>query len=394
MRNHLNERILVAAVTVALSISDVASAQPQAELTVGTRTVASAGAELSAGAGVDERAVGVIDFSDTAVLLRGRLQLFPELRGGSVVGFQFPDADSDLGVVFFHQTYVFLEGRNFGLKVGRSRIQSSIVEFPTVRDDDMLPYTDTLNPFSVGTTTEDHQYGNTLEVTGILAAKYFLSAHAEHLFLTPGDGGAVDFTLNSFGSSLYYRNIPDRIDSGVVREIGVGMNYNDAKDDGRPATWTAIAGGAVNLYPDPIHLFDFRLQGIYNHGDPGADLSNANGTFRARSARGGAAFRYLYSRGMVPTMQIALVGGYARYIGFGGANSWSGVLNGFYALGYGFDVGMQYQLSRNSAQVRTALGTPELAHVPQAILRFGYELDVNPLPNRDSILNVEHGYIP
>ena len=385
--------LVVLLLSAGLSNAGNAFAQPQAELTVGTRGVSSVGAELSAGADAVDGAVGVIDFSDTAVLLRGRLQLFPDVRGGSVVGLQFPDADSDLGVVFFHQTYLFLESRYFDIKLGRSRIQTSIVEFPTVRDDDLLPFTDTLNPFSVGSTTEDHQYGNTLEVTGILASKYFLSAHAEHLFLTPGDRGGVDFSLNSFGSTLYYRNIPALIDTEVLREVGIGVNYNDAKNDGRDATWALIAGGAVNVVPDPIHLLDVRAQAIYNNGDPGTSLSDANSTFRARSIRGAAALRYLFSKGMLPTMQIAVVGGYARYVD-NGANTWSGILNGFYSIGYGFDVGVQYQLGRNSAQVRSALGAPELVHTPQAILRFGYELNVNPLPTRDSILNVEHGYIP
>ncbi|MBN4059247.1 hypothetical protein JYT22_01185 [Endomicrobium sp. AH-315-J14] len=377
-----------------LLLSASASSQPQPELTIGTRSIASVAAELSAGADSQGGALGVVDFSDTSVMLRGRLQLFPEFRGGSVVGFQFPDADSDLGVVFFHQAYLFLEGRHFDVKIGRSRVQSSIVEFPTVRDDDLLPFTDTPNQFSSGTTTEDHQYGNVLEFTGILSSKFFLSAHAEHMFLSPGDQGSRDFTLNSFGSTLRYRNIPARINAGVIRELGVGVNYNDAKDDGLPATWTAIAGGALNIFPDPIHLFDARIQGIYNHGDEDTELSNANSTYRARSFRGAAALRYMFSDGSVPTMQVAIVAGYTRYIDNADASSMSGIVNGFYNLGYGFDVGVQYQMSHDSAGVRQALGTPELAHTQQAIMRFGYELSANPLPERDSILNVEHGYIP
>lgn len=375
-------------------MAGAAAAQPQAELTVGTRSVASVGAELAAGPNAVDRALGIIDFSDTSLLLRGRLQLFPDFRGGSVLGLQFPDADSDLGVVFFHQAYVFVESRNLDIKVGRSRVQSSLIEFPTLRDDDLLPFTDVLNPFATGATTEDHQYANVLELTGNLASKYFLAAHAEHMFLTPGDQGSVDFTINSLGTSFYYRNIPDRIDTEVLREAGAGFNYYDAKDDGRAATWNLIAAGALNLYPDPIHLFEVRAQGIYNHGDAEAQLSDANTTFRARSVRGAAALRYLFSDGMIPTMQVAIVAGYARYVEDGSANSWSGTLNGFYSLGYGFDVGVQYQLRRNSGQIREALGTPDLVHTPQAVLRFGYELTVNPLPNRDSILNVEHDYIP
>lgn len=372
----------------------VLAQEVQPELTLGMQSLGSAGAELSGGANSGEDAVGIVDFSDTALLLRGRIQLYPDIRGGSVFGLQFPDADSELGIVFFHQAYVFIESRYFDIKIGRSRVQSSVIEFPTVRDDDLLPFTDSLNPFSTGSTTEDHQYGNVLEVTGNIASRFFLSAHAEHMFLTPGDQGSVDFTLNSVGSILSYRNIPARIDNDLVRELGVGFNFYDAKGDGRSSTWNVIAGGALNLSADPIHLVDFRLQGIYNNGDQSVSLSNANSTFRVRSVRGTAALRYLYSKAMVPTFQVALVAGYARYIDDGNANSWSGVLNGLYSLGSNFDVGAQYQLRRASGQIRTALGTPEYGHSLQAVLRFAYEFTVNPLPTRDSILNNEHSYIP
>jgi len=372
----------------------VTAQELESELTLGVNSLGSAGTEISTGANSGDKATGVVDFSDTSLLLRGRIQLYSGIRGGSVVGLQFPDADSELGAVFFHQAHVFLEGQHFNLKIGRSRLQSSVVEFPTVRDDDMLSYTDAQSPVSSGTTTEDHQYGNVLELTGILATKYFLSAHAEHMFLTPGDKASEDFTLNSFGSTLSYRNIPARIDSGRVREVGTAFNYYNARGDGLPGIWNAMFGGSVNVVPDPIHLIDIRLQGIYNNGGDNDFLSDAKSTFRAQSIRGAMALRYLYSKGMLPTMQLAVTGGLARYFHDGGARSWSTAANGFYSLGANFDVGAQYQVRRDSARLRNALGTPEFEHKIQAVLRFGFEFAINPLPKRDSILNTEHQYIP
>ncbi len=385
---------LVALAAVVGTTRSASAQEVQPELTLGVLSLGSVGGEFSGGANGGDGAAGLVDFSDTSLLLRGRIQLYPDIRGGSVVGLQFPDADSALGTVFFHQAYVFIQGRHFDVKLGRSRLQSSIVEFPTVRDDDLLPYSDALNPFSTGSTTEDHQYGNVLEVTGNLASTFFLSVHAEHLFLTPGDQASSDFTLNSFGSTITYRNIPARIDNERIREAGVGVNYYDARGDGRAATWNVIAAGAVNVVPDPIHLIDARAQGIFNNGDASASLSDPNSTFRVRSVRGTAALRYLYSRAMIPTLQLAAVGGFARYIDDGNASSWSGAVNGFYSLGARFDLGLQYVLRRDSSQVRSALGTPEYGHSVQAVLRFGFEFAVNTLPNRDSILNNEHGYIP
>ena len=184
------------------------------------------------------------------------------------------------------------------------------------------------------------------------------------------------------------------MDSGIIRELGGAFNYYNARGDGLAPIWNALAGAALNLYPDPIHLVDFRVQGIYNNGEANEFLSDANSTFRARSLRGAMSVRYLYSAGMVPTLQVSVVGGLSRYFHDGGATSWSGIANGFYNLGADFDVGMQYQLRSDSARLRGALGTPEFGHSLQAVLRFGFELSVNPLPKRDSILNTEHGYIP
>jgi len=159
-----------------------------------------------------------------------------------------------------------------------------------------------------------------------------------------------------------------------------------------------IAATALNLYPDPIHLVDFRIQGIYNNGDGDATLvapdPSPNSTFRVRSIRGLAALRYQFSKSMIPTFQVAATGGYASYFDTAAANSWGGTINGFYNLGSHFVVGVQYLLRRDSQLLRSALGTPEFGHSVQAVLRFGFEFTVNALPNRDSILNNEHSYIP
>ncbi|MBL4632525.1 MAG: hypothetical protein JKY56_01560 [Kofleriaceae bacterium] len=383
--------VAIAAVGLAPRVSEAQEVQP--ELTLGMETLGSIGANYSTGENSGAGATGIVDFSDTALLVRSRIQLYPNIRGGSAIGLQFPDADSELGAVFFHQAYAFLEGQHFDLKIGRSRLQSSVIEFPSVRDDDLLSYTDALNPMASGSTTEDHQFGNVLEATGIIRTKYFLSVHAEHLFLTPGDQNSEDFTLNSVGTTIAYRNIPARIDTGRVREIGAAFNYYNAKGDGRAAVWNTILGGAVNLNPDPIHLIDIRLQGIYTNGDGDGTLTDPNSTFRAQSMHGAAALRYLYSKSTIPTFQLALVGGHARYFD-SKETSWSSIANGFYSLGADFSVGAQYQVESYSQGLRVALGTAEYDHRVQAVLRFGFEFTVNPLPKRNSILNTEHSYIP
>ena len=106
-----------------------------------------------------------------ALLLGFRQKLYNKFRGQLVVGLQFPDADSDLGQVFYHQVFVKLENRSNILKLGRSRVRSALIEFPTLRDDDALLFTDVLNPFSNGENTEDNQYGNVIEGTHLFGQR-------------------------------------------------------------------------------------------------------------------------------------------------------------------------------------------------------------------------------
>ena len=79
------------------------------------------------------------DFSDTAVLTGFRQKLYNNFRGQLVIGFQFPDAESNLGQVFYHHVFILLENKSSILKLGRSRVQSALIEFPTLRDDGADP---------------------------------------------------------------------------------------------------------------------------------------------------------------------------------------------------------------------------------------------------------------
>lgn len=96
---------------------------------------------------VDENSA-VNDFSDTGLLLGLRQKLYNNYRSRFVIGIQFPDAESDLGQVFFHQVHFQMENKWSLFKLGRTRVRSSLIEFPTLRDDDALQFTDVLNPFS------------------------------------------------------------------------------------------------------------------------------------------------------------------------------------------------------------------------------------------------------
>ena len=127
-----------------LTFASSTLAEVTPELELGTRGVVSANFDDTGGKGSST----VSDFSDTSVLFGLRQKLYSNWRGRFVLGFQFPDAESDLGEVFYHQVFVQVEDRHNVIKIGRSRVKSAMIEFPTLRDDDALGLTDVLNPFS------------------------------------------------------------------------------------------------------------------------------------------------------------------------------------------------------------------------------------------------------
>ena len=107
-------------------------AQVSPEIQLGARGVMSFNTNVAA----HEATSAVNDFSDTGLLLGFRQKLYNRFRGQLVIGMQFPDANSDLGQVFFHQTFLKVEDKSNILKMGRSRVRSALIEFPTLRDDD------------------------------------------------------------------------------------------------------------------------------------------------------------------------------------------------------------------------------------------------------------------
>lgn len=363
------------------------------ELTIGARGIASFAGTLTTAPGQTEQLSGLIDFSDTSLLVRGRYELFNGLRGGTLIGFQFPDADSDLGIIFFHQINVFLTSRWFKIKIGRSRTQANIVDFPTLRDDDMLVYTSVLNPFSAGKNTQDHQFANAFEATGIVASRYFFSIHAEHMIQNSDTVGTTNFLLNSVGASLSYQEIPGLVKSKVLKKLGIGANLYFIDQAQQAVIWNLLAGAALNLIPDPIHQLELRLQGIYSHGVAGLALTNINSSYRQQSLSISASLRYQWMKNMFPTLQVSIIGGYRRFLeNTDGADSWSIVANTFYRLGFGFDVGLQYQVESNHQSLQTNLSLPAMTHKLQAAFVFEFERAFGKLPERRSILNTEHRY--
>ena len=374
-------------------------AQVSPEIQLGARGVMSVNIDANSGA----TASAINDFSDSGILLGFRQKLYNKFRGQFVIGMQFPDADSDLGQIFFHQTFLLLEDRRNIIKLGRSRVASALIEFPTLRDDDALYFTDVLNPFSSGANTEDNQYGNVFEYTHIFSQRYRLRLHGEHFTKSPRfpETQETDFSLNAIGVSLEYRVPASQLwERPIIQQIGIGFNNFLADRDGfdnqydkmlKNVSFSAI----INVLRDPVYFLDWRSQLIYNQGfEEITSVRDWHSMSKAASFAAFTSVRYLYRKLERPSLQLSLSAGYKDFPDLLiKSNQLQFVFNAFYRLGANFDIGAQIQYRKNEGDLQTLLGKSE------ARFQFSLVYSIDQLWNsqfddRESLLNLEHGYIP
>lgn len=351
----------------------------------------------------DKTYSSVNDFSDTGILLGFRQKMYNQFRGQLVIGFQFPDADSDLGQVFFHQTFLKIEDKTNILKMGRSRVRSTLIEFSTLRDDDALHFTDVLNPFSSGENTEDNQYGNVLELTRIFNQRYWIRIHGEHFTKTPmsPEKSETNFSLNALGISFEYRVPETQIwNRPILQQIGIGFNnfltdrtgYSNKFDE---TLKNVLFSTILNLKRDPVYFWDFRTQTIYNLGFK--EITNIQSFYdlsRARSISVFSSIRFLYRKLERPTLQFSFSSGYKEFTQLDQSTSQINlVFNGFYRVGSNFDTGLQIQYNRFDGDLVKLFNENEI-RVQLALVYSVDQLWNSQFDDRESLLNLEHGYIP
>ncbi len=374
-------------------------AQVSPEIQLGARGVMSFNADIQD----NQKTTSANDFSDTGLLLGFRQKLYSRFRGQLVIGLQFPDADSDLGQVFFHQTFLKIEDQKNILKMGRSRVRSALIEFPTLRDDDALFLTDVLNPFSSGENTEDNQYGNVIEAAHVFAQRYWLRIHGEHFTKTPQPPAVseTDFSLNAVGLSIEYIVPETQLwNRPRIQQLGVSLNNFLTDRQGYSSQFdrtlkNVLVSGIFNIKPDPVYFWDARFQVVYNLGfDEIKTLSAYYDLTRARSAAHFFSLRFLYRKLERPTLQLALSGGFKVFPDLTNeTRQWQLIANAFYRLGENFDASLQVQQSQFSGDLQALYGKSETR------IQFGlvYSIDQRwnkQFDDRNSLLNLEHGYLP
>lgn len=374
------------------SPEDPARSESWLEWSLGLRAVTSVGLAKRESQGTKT----AFDFSDSLVYLRPRvpLTISRDLRAGALFSFTFPDSYEKVGTLFVGDAHMFLENRWAFFRLGRGRLKSHIVPTPALRDDDLIRFAEAQNPFSRGTTTADHQFGNVADLTLWPTPRLYADLHAENLANDVlGPQSLKAFELNSAGATLGYREIPSLTTLAVVRQLGVGTNWYYVDLAERQWAFDILGGGWLNLVADPVHTVDWRAQAIYANGVPGAEPTTPTGSFRARSVSSFSSIGYTYRRSLLATFRANVGGGYRRYLEQD-EDQVSALANVFWSLGQSVEVGAQYQYRQADRSLPQIFGEDQL-HSVKLFLVGTFETVINPLfDDRASLLNTQSGYVP
>ena len=335
------------------------------------------------------------DFSDSFALFQLDKRLYHLSRAGMIIGLQFPDAESDLGQVYFHQVNTFWNAEHWGVRLGRTRMQNTLLEFPTFRDDDLVEYAFVNNAFSNSEASEFQQYGNVLNVNYFTwSSKLRLGIHLENQTETTPNGEIVqEFQTNTAGAQVEY-SLPDAVRfDGIIRQIGAGFTQQFVDASNLSTVSNAYLSAAVNLDLNPVSHWELRGQSILTLGDDSGDISTILSRSRANAISVATSLRYLRNPYQMPRFQAALTFA-AKSFTDAGEVQWSMIPNLFYQIGAQVDLGLQYQYTDYSGDLAAAYGTQSDQSIKLALI-FNFDMTFNNyFSDRNSILNMEHGYIP
>ncbi len=327
-----------------------------------------------------------INLADSLLLLRFDKRLYGEKGiAGAVVGLNEHDEE-----MRFHQLHTFYWNQDLQLRLGRTRLPNFIIEFPTLRDDDLANYTHVGNASSHE--EFDQIYGE------LLSLDWFPDNRFQTLNLWTGtrhNGHDLDAPdgLDSYGVGYQYAQ-PEHVHFFErLRLAGIKIDRQKV-NTGNDNEWitAALAGIEFNLNRDPSKNWSMGIQGLFQEGIDGliTGLSNVANQARAESYSLVTALRYTHRPNLLTRWQAGLTLAYKDYTDNDAATQWTIVPSFIYRLGHGID--LLTQLSYKDYDSGLYEGGNDL--IFQVGMAFSLESVLNDqIGERDSILNLEHSYI-
>ena len=341
----------------------------------------------------DPAAESDLSLADSSLLLRFDKRMYNESVAGATVGIT---EDEDVAV--FHQLNGFYWNRDFSVSIGRGRLHNTLLELPLMRDDDLLDYTHMGNASS--STEFDQIFGEQLAFDLFIDQKIqrfsmwagIRRKGADPAFVITQDG------FNSAGFGYVYEQPEALRFVKRLRHAGILLDAQEVKlTSGRDWLYALIGGGEANLNIDPRHSWSLAGQAIMNQGISGITAANVlHGASNAVASRAASestslvvSLRYTGRPKLLTRYQAGLTLAYKDYPDISDGRQWSVVSSAFHRLGQGVD--LLAQLSYTDYGEGLGGGNDTVVQVGMA---FSFDAMFNDtIGQRDSILNLEHGYI-
>lgn len=331
-----------------------------------------------------------INLDDSSVLMRFDKRMYQDGVAGAVVGFRTVEE-----TLKFHQLFAFYWNQDINAEIGLTRIRNSIVEFPTIRDDDLLSYT------HVGNASSNEEFDQLYAKH--IAFDWFVDRKIQKVGVWTGTrGNESGFNapdgFDYYGAGYVYEQPEDLLYVKWIRHAGIYYDAQKVRVGGTDEWMGAwVAGIEFNMNMNPLSNWSMGLQAISNEGAglvTAGDISYTNpdavsNQARAKSNSLVASIRYTGRPMLLTRWQTALSVAYKDYSDVNEATQWSIVPNVVYRLGQGVDLLAQYKYTNYG----NGLGGGS-DNTVQLGVSFSLEAMFNDnIGERVSILNLEHGYI-
>jgi hypothetical protein len=324
-----------------------------------------------------------INLADSSLLTRFDKRMY----GGGVAGATMGFTENEDAVVF-HQLNGFYWNRDYAVMIGRGRLRNTLLELPLMRDDDLLDYT------HVGNASSDEEFDQIFAEQ--LAFDLFLDKKIQRVGLWAGtrrndtDIAYVNAPggFDSFGAGYIYEQSEDLLYVTRLRHAGLMIDSQKVETTTGDEWSTAlIAGAEVNLNIDPSHNTSLAGQVVLNQGVDGTPV--VPNLAASESTSMVVSLRHTNRPMLLTRSQVGLTFAYKDYADITDGSQWSVVGNIFYRLGQGVD--LLAQLSYTDYDDGLGGGNDKVLQVGMA---FSFDAMFNDnIGERDSILNLEHGYI-
>lgn len=331
----------------------------------------------------DPDAESEINLADSSLLARFDKRLYGDGVAGATIG--LTESDDEIA---FHQLNAFYWNRDFSVSMGRTRLRNTLLEMPLMRDDDLLNYT------HVGNASSDEEFDQIYATQ--LSADYLIDRKIQKVGVWAGtrrnssDAAYVDAPdgFDSVGAGYVYEQPEDLRYVKRLRHAGVLLDSQKVETtSGDKWSNALIAGAELNLNIDPQNNWSLAGQAIVNQGvDDAVVATNLAGS---ESTSLVVSLRHTGRPHLLMRYQAGLTFAYKEYADINEGDQWSVVSNAFYRLGQGVDLLAQLKYT----DYGDGLGGGNDA-VVQVGMAFSFDAMFNDnIGERDSILNLEHGYI-